>query len=158
MLRNAGIVDLSFIYKLILNGSKKGHFNPEFNLNQLANEGLKKNLESILKNQKRLDIDVKAYALIAENSGKPTSFMIISAVKGSKGNEIWMMGTAPEYQGNGIASYFLDHVLKEFKMGNRVVHARCETVSDVMFKLLTKKGFKHLETGESGTRLLEYNS
>jgi GNAT superfamily N-acetyltransferase len=156
-LRNAGISDLSFMHKLILSGSQKGHFNPEFNLNQAANDGLKKNLESILKNQKRLDVDVKAYALIAEKDGKPTSFMIISALDGSKGNEIWMMGTAPQYQGKGIASYFLDHVLKQFKMGNRAVFARCEPVSEVMFKLLTKKDFKHLETGESGTRILAYN-
>ncbi|MFW1853432.1 GNAT family N-acetyltransferase [Acinetobacter guillouiae] len=157
MLRNAGILDLNFIHKLILSGSQKGHFSPEFYINQAANDGLKKNLQSILNDQKRLDVDVKAYALIAENDGKPTSFMIISALEGSKGNEIWMMGTDPQYQGKGIASYFLDNVLKQFKMGNRAVFARCEPVSEVMFKLLTKKDFKHLETGESGTRILAYN-
>ena len=157
LLRNADILDLNFIHKLVLSGSQNEHFNPEFYLNQAANNGLRKNLQSILNDHKRLDLDAKAYVLIAENYGKPASFMIISAREGGKGNEIWMMGTDPQYQGKGIASSFLDDVLKQFKSGNRVVFARCSPISEVMFKLLIKKGFKHVETGESGTRLLAYN-
>lgn len=157
MLRNAEIKDLNFIHSLIIDGSKKGHFNTEFYLDPSANNGLKKSLESILTRRHRLDNGAVAYALVSEANSKPTSFMIISAIEGGKGNEIWMMGTDTEHQKKGIATYLLDSVLKQFKSGNRVVFARCESVSEVMYQLLIKKGFQHQKTSESGTRMLAYN-
>jgi len=156
LLRNAGILDLNFIHTLILSGSQKGHFSPEFYLNQAANNGLRKNLQSILNDQKRLDVDLKASAFIAENNGKPIFFMIISATE-SNAAEIWMIGTDPQYQGKGIASSSLDKALNKFKTSNNVVFAKCHPASEVMFRLLIKKGFELLKTGESGTRLLAYN-
>lgn len=155
-MRNAGISDLSFMHKLILIGSQKGHFNPEFNLNQLANESLKKNLRSILNDQKRLDADLKASAFITEHNGKPIAFMILSKTQGNA-TEIWMMGTDPQYQGKGIASSSLDKILNKFKTNNSVVLAKCHPASEVMLRLLIKKGFEILKTGESGISLLAYN-
>jgi GNAT superfamily N-acetyltransferase len=157
MLRNAIPEDLNFIHKLILDGARNGHFNPEFYLNSATNNGLKKNLESILKYQKRLDTNVQAYTLVSEEDGKPTSFMIISALEGAKGNEIWMMSTEPQHQRKGIASDFLDNILRQFKNGNRSVFVRCEPASEIMYKLLVKSGFEHLETSARGTRILGYN-
>ncbi|NHC05028.1 GNAT family N-acetyltransferase [Acinetobacter sp. 187] len=156
MLRNGKISDLSFIHRLILNGSKKGNFSPEFYLNQAANDGLRENLQSILDNQKRLDADLKTSTLITEHNGKPVAFVIFSKTQGNA-IEIWMMGTDPQYQGKGIASSLLDKILNNYKNSNGVVLAKCHPASEIMLRLLIRKGFEILKTGESGISLLVYN-
>jgi GNAT superfamily N-acetyltransferase len=155
MLRNAILDDLSFMHKLIWDGSKKGHFHQEFYSNPAANAGLVTNLESILNRGKRLDEDLTASAYIFEENGIPISFMIISAIENrNKGSEIWMMATEPAHQKKGVATFFLDNILQHFKDNNKAVEARCKAASDVMCQLLLKKGFEHLETDEIGTRFL----
>lgn len=159
MLIQANAEDLDFIHSMVLDGSKKGYFNQEFYLNPAANNGLKKNLESILNNRKRLDEDLIAYAFIFENNGIPVSFMILSAIENqTKGIEIWMMATKKEYQKKGVATSFLDNILGQLKNNrSKAVEARCKAASGVMYHLLIKKGFELIEIDETGTRHLIFH-
>ncbi|XZY03598.1 hypothetical protein ACT4XO_15715 [Acinetobacter baumannii] len=154
MLRNASIKDLDFLFNEILEGSKSGHFNSEFHQNPRATAGLRVNLESILSGNGRVDGPF-AYGLVLENNnGKPVSFLLISALEGNKGNEFWMLSTAKPFRKQGFGNQIIDEVLNAFKARKVGVTARCSPESEIMYQMLIKKGFKHLETGPQGTRFL----
>ncbi|SBW84892.1 hypothetical protein PVE_R2G0867 [Pseudomonas veronii 1YdBTEX2] len=151
--RNAEENDLDFIYKLILSGSKNGHFSEAF-LTPEGSKGLRVNLRSILTKKQRLDARKPAYGVIYHNEGTPVGFLINSSIYESKGTEIWMMAVSEEFQNAGHGSTLLDEILRNFADYRGVMMARCHPASEVMFKMFIKRGFTHKDTGEEGTRIL----
>lgn len=151
--RNGEAGDLEFIYKLILDGAASGHFSEAF-LSKEGGKGLRINLLSILTRKQRLDSAKPAYGVIYHNDGEPVGFVINSAIIGNKGLEIWMMAISKSYQGAGHGSKLLDEVMRHLVDYKGVLMARCHPSSEVMFKMLIKRGFIHKDTGASGTRIL----
>ena len=68
MLRNAEVKDLDFIYDLIMDGSKYGYFNKQYQESIEASNGLKLELMSILTNKIRINGQI-AYGIIYEYQG-----------------------------------------------------------------------------------------
>lgn len=151
--RNAKLTDLDFIHQEILSGSSKGHFSELF-LTSEGSNGLKLNLISILTSKRRLDSDQPAYGIIYHHNGKSLGFMINSSIHGNTGTEIWMMGISQNYQGNGHGSALLNKVMEHMSEYNGVIMARCHPASERMYNMFLNRGFKHEETGGSGTRCL----
>lgn len=159
-IRLASIKDLDFIHSEIIAGAQNGHYRQDFYKNPQANIGLKYNLQSILLSNKRLDGQGHTtYGLILEENSISVSFALISAIDKDLGTELWMLSTTKKYQNLGYASKFIELIIQEFKTkknGTGFLLARCSPSSDIMYKILKKKGFVHTITGpEEGTRYLE---
>lgn len=153
-IRPAETSDLDFIFDLIYQGAIDGHFNPLIAQSSKAKQGFYRNLQAILTNWQRLDINAKAYASIYEVDGASIGFMIISAMEGQSGNELWMFSVTPSHRKQGYGSKFLDFVLDQFKSKNTALYARCEPESEIMFQMLRKRGFVLISVSSSPTRIL----
>ena len=151
MHRNANIHDLNFIYDLIMDGAKHGYFNRQYQTTIGASNGLKVELESILKNKKKYDGQT-AYGVIFEHNGSPAGFVIMSAVENNKGNELWMAAVTPRLRGKGIGKKMIQGITQQFSGKNLMLMARCAPESETMFQLLLKSGFEHFDTGKEGYR------
>lgn len=151
MLRAANIGDLDFIFNLIIDGAKEGHFNQELYTSDEAKRGFRIELMSILEKQVRLG-GLRAYGSVYEIKGKRVGFLLISSGPGNKGNELWMASVDPEYRGKGHGKTMMLYVINQFSGKNLILFARCAPKSEVMYQLLTNNGFKLFETGPEGTR------
>ncbi|HHS3346773.1 TPA: GNAT family N-acetyltransferase [Vibrio cholerae] len=151
--KNAEISDLDFIYQEILSGASKGHFSELF-LTLEGSNGLKQNLISILNYKRRLDSDTIAYGIIYHRKNQPVGFLIITAIDGNKGTEIWMMGITESYQGQGHGSNLLDEILGRMSGYGGVVMARCHPSSEKMYQMFKNRRFTHEKTSQEGARLM----
>jgi len=155
MHRHATIADLKFIYDLIIDGSKNGHYDRRFSEMPEAANGLQVNLTSILTQKIRHDGQI-AYGIIYEYQNKPVGFVIMAAVKNNKGNEIWMASIHPDFRKQGFGKKMITGIFDQFKGKNLILMARCAQESKVMYQMLLKNGFKHYDTGKEGYRVLSY--
>jgi len=153
-IRPAVTSDLDFIFDLIYQGAIDRHFNPLIAQSPNAKQGFYRNLQAILTERQRLDNNAKAYASIYEVDGASIGFLIISAMEGQSGNELWMCSVTPTHRKQGYGSKLLDFVLPQFKSNNRALYARCEPESEIMFQMLLKRGFELISDSSSPTRIL----
>ena len=151
MHRNSNINDLNFIYDLIMDGSKHGYFNREYQTLAGASNGLKLELKSILSQRKRHN-GLTAYAVIFECNNKPAGFVIMSAGPDNKGNELWMASILPSLRGKGLGNKMIKGITERFVGQNVMLMARCAPESEIMYNLLLNNGFQYVATGEEGYR------
>lgn len=155
MHRPATIQDVSFIYDLILDGSKNGYFNRAFCQVTGASNGLFVELTSIIAEKIRPN-GLQAEALIYEHKGRSVGFIIMSAGENNKGNELWMAAIHPDHRGKGHGKAMITWVLDQFEGKNHLLFARCAPESEIMYQLLLSHGFSHMVTGDEGYRGLIY--
>lgn len=99
MMRYATIEDYDFIFSLILKEASNGHFARNL-LIPAAIRGLELELESVVSHHRRPN-SCYAYALIWERKGRPVGFVVMSALDGDNGNELWLAAVSPAHRGKG---------------------------------------------------------
>lgn len=154
MFRNATQDDFEFICNLVLVEAKNGHFNRDL-LNPVLTRNWQLELKGILTSKRRHN-GVTAYGLIWLVNEQQAGFVLMSGGPNNKGNELYMAAIAPEFRGHGEGKKMIVEVLKYFKGRNLSLVARCSRESEAMFHILTENGFKHMLTGEEGSRGLMY--
>lgn len=155
MLRHAELKDLTFIYQLIMDGSKHGYFNREYQEKEAAADGLLVELELMITKNIRVN-NIIAQAIVYEHLNKPIGFVLLSGGPDNKGNELYMASVAEGYRGKGHGKKMITGVLDQFKGKNKMLFARCAQESETMYQLLLKNGFKYSTTGDEGYRGLTY--
>lgn len=155
MHRYANIDDLDFIYGLIIDSAKDGHFDRRLYTMPEAARGWRVELASIISERKRIN-GLFASAIVYDVDEVPVGFVLMSAGEGNKGNELWMAAIHPEHRGRGHGTRMIRGVLDQFKGRNLILLARCAPASETMYRILLKSGFQHAATGEEGYRGLTY--
>lgn len=153
MLRPATVADFDFMFDLIQRDAKEGHYDRRIHELPGAANGFRLELASILERNVRLN-GLIAQPLIKQHDQKPVGFLIMSAGPGNKGNEFWMASIAHQFRGKGYGRAMIEELINPFRGKNKVLFARCSPESEIMFQLLKKLGFRHVETGKAGTRML----
>ncbi len=137
--RIADITDIHFINSCILYGARKGHYLIDVD-NQVVVECMKKEIKSVINNQKLLD-NRHAQATVYSADNKRVAMVIISeATPGSSCYEIYAISVIKGHQGKGYGSQILDSILNRFLYLD--VYARCLPASVRMEQLLVQRGFK----------------
>lgn len=152
MMRYATVNDHDFIFSLIIKEAANGHFSRKL-LDPVATLGMKKELLSVLLHHRRIN-QCYAYALIWERKGYPVGFVVMSALEGEQGNELWLAAIAPSYRGLGEGKEMIGAILPQFKQQGAGLVARCAPESEAMFHILTSNGFVVDAILEHGTRQL----
>jgi GNAT superfamily N-acetyltransferase len=152
MMRYATAEDYEFIFSLVLKEAANGHFARDL-LNPGATRGLELELRSVISDRRRHN-GCFAYALIWERMGRPIGFVVMSALEGNTGNELWLTAVSPAYRRQGEGKKMIKTILHQFKQRGVGLLARCAPESEAMFHLLTANGFVLDVTLEKGTRQL----
>lgn len=152
MMRYATVHDYDFIFSLIMKEAENGHFSRKL-LNPAATLGMEKELMSVLLQHRRIN-RCYAYALIWERKGYPVGFIVMSALEGDQGNELWLAAVSPSHRGLGEGKEMIQAILPQFKQQGAGIIARCAPESEAMFYILTKSGFVVDAILEHGTRQL----
>lgn len=152
MMRYATVEDYEFIFSLILKEAANGHFERNL-LIPAATRGLELELKSVLSNHRRTN-KCYAYALIWERSWRPVGFVVMSALDGDQGNELWLAAVSPAHRGMGEGKEMINTILHQFEQQGAGLMARCAPESEAMFHILTSSGFVLDVTLEKGTRQL----
>jgi len=155
MMRNASPEDFQFIFSLILEEAKNGHFARKL-LSPAATRGFNIEIRSVLTHGVRVN-GVRAYALVWERDAKPIGFVIMSAGSDNMGNELWLAAILPTHRGCGEGKKMIFEILRQFKGKNLMLGARCAPESEAMFHILTSNGFRLIHIGEEGSRGLMYS-
>jgi GNAT superfamily N-acetyltransferase len=152
MMRYATVNDYDFIFSLIMKEAANGHFSRKL-LNPAATLGMEKELLSVLLHHRRIN-QCYAYALIWERKGYPVGFVVISALEGDQGNELWLAAVSPSHRGLGEGREMIGAILLQFRQQNAGLMARCAPESEAMFHILTSNGFVVDALLQHGTRQL----
>lgn len=151
MLREASQSDFDFIFPLIIEGAKEGHYDRRIASMPAASNGMAHELMSIIVGKRRVSGE-QALALVYEVDSIRVGFIVITALDGNGGFELWMAGIDPMQRRNGHGMAMLRHTVDRYKGSNVVLVARCAQESEIMFHMLQKIGFNHTGTGEKGYR------
>jgi N-acetylglutamate synthase-like GNAT family acetyltransferase len=151
--RSARSHDIDTIHELLVAEAAQGRFDP-----RLAQEpyrsGLRKNLNTIRKRERRLDEAVSAQLLIWEQEGDVAGCLINSAILPQAGNEIWMVAVLPEFRGHGIGGKLVNEVLA--RLHPRVdLFVRCSPQAQLSCEMFLRRGFLPLDTTDKGMRVLK---
>jgi RimJ/RimL family protein N-acetyltransferase len=152
MMRYATLKDYDFICSLILKEAANGHFDRNLLLPAAA-RGLELELKSVLSNHRRTNKSY-AYALIWERNGQPIGFVVMSALDGDQGNELWLAAVSPAHRAKGEGKEMISTILRQFEQQGAGLMARCAPESEAMFHLLTSNGFVLDVVLKKGTRQL----
>jgi len=152
MMRYGTVRDHEFILSIILKEAANGHFERDLLLPE-ATRGLELELMSVLSHQRRHNGSF-AYALIWERNERRIGFIVMSALEGDTGNELWLAAVAPAYRRQGEGKKMIRTVLRQFKEQGVGLMARCTPESEAMYHLLTANGFVLDGTLPQGTRQL----
>lgn len=147
--------DIELIYDLILEGSQNGNFAKDYTTKKEAAKGLKIELVSIVLQNKRIN-GTFSYAIIYEVANTSIGFVIMSAIEGNQGNEIYMASIHPKYRGQGYGKQMVRSITEQFIGKNLILIARCHTNSEKMYQILLNNGFKLETTGKEGYRGLVF--
>lgn len=152
MMRYATLKDSDFICALILKEAANGHFDRNLLL-PAASRGLELELKSVLSDHRRVN-GCDAYALIWEQNGQPIGFVVMSALDGDEGNELWLAAVSQGHRGKGEGKKMINTVLHQFEEQGAGLMSRCAPESEAMFHILTSNGFMLDVTLQKGTRQL----
>ena len=152
MMRYANNDDFDFIFSLILKEAANGHFDRNLSI-PAATYGLELELRSILENNTRAN-GCYAYALIWERDGKPIGFVVMSALNGDIGNELWLAAVSSAHRSKGEGTKMINTILRQFAQQGAGLVARCAPESEAMFHILTSNGFVLDVVLKKGTRQL----
>lgn len=152
MMRYATLKDYDFICSLVLKEAAKGHFDRNLLLPGAA-RGLELELKSVLADHRRAN-GCYAYALIWELNGSPIGFVVMSALDGDQGNELWLAAVSSAHRGKGEGKEMVQTVLRQFREQGAGLMARCAPESEAMFHILTSNGFVLDTVLKKGTRQL----
>jgi ribosomal protein S18 acetylase RimI-like enzyme len=168
VLREATKADTRFVFKLINQEIKEGHFKEwpsrrhktyfkRYLRHALIAQGMWPRLVAPNPND---NVYIGARLWIGMNGMKRVGFISISEESpGSfeKSVEIWMVAVVPERRRNRFGKMMVDLVLDRMieEMPKRRIIARCLPASHVMFDMLKRRGFRLLGTTPDGNRTLE---
>lgn len=137
--------DSGFIFSLILNGARKGHFEPGILVDK---EGYRAYLHCAISRE----IDPRGYptlAWVGWNDNTRVAAAIMTAAVGTPdiGMELAMIAMKSEFQGLGLGSEGLDTLLNLY-LPQGSVYVRCFPASQRFRQMLTDRDF--VEVGELG--------
>ena len=145
-LRTAIVADLEFIFGQLMAGALNGHFDRRMLATERQAE-LRKDLDQIIRSNKRLETALPAEALVLElENGQPIGHVIVTAIKDAEGLELYAMALEPTVRGIGYGRLMLEQVLRVYLPRARTIYARCFPASAAMYELLINSGFEYLFT------------
>jgi RimJ/RimL family protein N-acetyltransferase len=130
--------DLQWMYRLLINASNKGHF--KVDNTKEGREWAKHNLHSIVFNQRRLDENLQAQAMVFESEPGKVGYVVMSEVEEGYGNEIYIFIVDKAFRGNGYGKAMLEEVIARWHPDS-TIYARCHPASTVMADMLRKYHF-----------------
>jgi GNAT superfamily N-acetyltransferase len=143
--------DYQFIYPELLRAARKKHFlfdtqNPE------EREFIKQNLTSVLK-QGHLNNGLRGQPLVFEHQKNRIGFALVSEIRpGLGGHELHLFFVHHKYHRRGYGSAMLDEINHRWHQVD--LYARCLPASNLMFDMLTRRGFVFTHTNSEGARVL----
>lgn len=152
MIRDATVEDFDFIFSLILKEAANGTFSRTLLIPE-STRGLEVELKSVLSHRRRPN-GCYAHALIWGRMRVQIGFLVLSALDGDNGNELWLAAVAPRYRGRGEGTRMINAILHQFKRQGVGLMARCAPEAEAMYHILTSSGFVLDATLGTGTRQL----
>jgi hypothetical protein len=153
LFRKAGSGDIDALHELLIAQAVKGEIEPRF-AEEAYRSGLRRNLNNIRKQGRRLDEDVRAQLLVWEKDGENAGFLINSAILPNAGNEIWLTAVLPAFSDQDLDSEMTKAALGY--LHPRVdVFVRCHPAAQATYDMYQRQGFLLLETTDEGARVLK---
>ena len=142
------------IVDFIVAGAHEGSFD-SLNEEKETRPYLKKDIESIIKQGKRLDADLHAHALVIVDKDHVAGFAIMSDMPPNMpGCELYGYYLEPDYRGKGHGKNILNTLIRQAQPECRDFYVRCRKEAEVMYQLLIKLGFTDVGHTETGARIL----
>lgn len=141
--------DLKWMYSLVINASNKGHF--QVKNNDEGRNWIKRTLHSIVFNQKRVDPDLRAQAMVFENEAGKVGFVVMSEMKEGYGNEIFIFVVDRKFRGHGYGQAMLNEIIMRWHSTSNI-YASCFPASIAMVSMLRKSGFMCEGTNKEGVQ------
>lgn len=140
MLKSATLQDLSFIYELCLQESRRYIFNPRISETIIQRFLFKRELKNIIKKKKRLSCELKDEAFILWKEDVRIGFSIISEDLNGD-TELWLIALSDRYRCQGLGLLLTQLTLKYLSGENRCIYARCKYSAANMISILRGGGF-----------------
>lgn len=131
--------DLEWMYRLFIHAANKGHF--VFQNNKTGRDQVKLDFYSIVSQQKHARVNLRAQALVFENSQDKVGFIIMSEMDPKLGgNELYVFIVDEEKRGNGFGRHMLTEVIRRWHPLVDI-YVRCLPASKRLASMLLKASF-----------------
>lgn len=141
----ADLSDIDFIHEVFMQGVEAGHF-PEELLEEEQQSLVRGNMESVITQGIQRDNGLRAQAIVYEDDEQRIGFVIMSElIPKMGGNEMYVIAVDKNYRGKGYGNKILDDIIQRW-VSHSDLYVRCRPDSEVMYHMLTKRGFKHFHT------------
>lgn len=153
-LQKAKIQDEGFIFSLVQNGARNGHFNQSINQDKTGYRAYIRS--AISKGVDQRGYSTEFFVVYLDDSRIGATLITAAVGTPDRGVELAMITLKKEFRGAGYGSHILDTLLDRY-LPSMSVYARCYPASHKLQQMLERRGF--VEAGMSqGSVILRHGA